>query len=285
LRAQDVPDRKIDARQYAAGVSKARAGIPDAPEDSSDLKDMAAEIRLLRAQNQSFRAAQAEAQELAQQHESQLLSLHEDLDAKLSRVHDLEKTLVDRDAEVSKRKQREVSWQEHVRKRDKHINQLQEQVQQLHHASQRDKSKIDDLIKEREQAAANDLKMDVFDSSVDRASEAQLVSAVEDINSSIDEFVSTILDEAAPLVTAHPSVHSEASRNDGSILLLEALRLTPGGEEWGLLLDCLLHQRIVEVLHRGISPTSFGVPLPSEGGSEGLIKLYDVVSKTGKSSS
>jgi uncharacterized coiled-coil protein SlyX len=243
-------------------------------------EDMAAELRCSYTRINHLSSVIKEARETAEGKEAQYRALYARNRSKRHRIEELEKKLKDQDAEI-------VQLQQRIGRRDQQLAHIQEQHRHLLHTSQRDKATIDSLVKEREQAAANDLKVDVFDSSVDRVSEAQLVSAVEDVNSSIDEFVSTILDEATLLVTAHPAAVSEAPSfgHIASPLMYEASRLAPGGENWGLLLDCLLHQRIVEFLHREVLSALFGVPLPPDGESEGIAKLYGVVSETGESTS
>jgi hypothetical protein len=164
------------------------------------------------------------------------------------------------------------------------IAQLEHQNRILDDSLRTQRGIVDDLMKEREQAMANRLKIDTFDSSIDRASEAQLISHIEDINSLVDDLVASVLEDVTSFIETHPSdPSSDATMMDpqSSRLLKHALEMDPGSDNWGLLVDCLLHQKIVEYLHTAVFSSSFGVPVPDGSDGENLEVLHKCITGQG----
>jgi hypothetical protein len=252
--------------------------------DRSFPEDLNTEIRRLRRANDRLQSALEEAQKSA---EAQTASHEKKVQAKRDKIQDLEEGMKVQETHLLELRRSHASWEEHARRQNGEILQLRNRVQHQEQLRREDRQRIDDLVKEREQAIANRLKMDVFDSSVDRVSEAQLVGVVQDINSSIDEFVSTILEDVNSLITTRPPTVSSDSDmtmfdDDASPLLTMSSQLVCGGEGWGLLLDCLLHQKIVEILHKMTSSSAFGVPIPGGMRGEMLMALHTTVSDSGQ---
>jgi hypothetical protein len=158
-------------------------------------------------------------------------------------------------------------------------------VQTLEEEAQQSRARIEELEKERERVIANRLQMDAFDNSVDRVSEAQLVGAMDSISSSVDELVSNLLDEVTEIAsTALVGTSNDAAMlpKDVPVLLQVASRSSPNSDQWGLLVDALLHQKLVEWLYRTLFSTTLGIPSSDPTSMGQLLEdMYTSVSKNG----
>jgi regulator of replication initiation timing len=145
-----------------------------------------------------------------------------------------------------------------------------------------DQQQIDALVKEREQAISNRLKMDAFDSSVDRVSEAQLVSNMESIMSSVDDFVSVLVEEASN-ISPGSSKNTPILDEDASLLIQPVIHCTPGTEGWNLLLDALIHEVIIERLYSTLFSTALATPISGHIETRGRIleDLHGHIEETG----
>jgi hypothetical protein len=136
------------------------------------------------------------------------------------------------------------------------------------------------LMVERDQAKANRLNMNDFDSSVDRTSEGDLVSKVQSINASLDELVLAIQEDLLPFLSNTPSDVVMADGPKTSPVICALAQTSPGDENWGLLTDVLLHDVILEWLHGEV----FSSPVAAFKSQEAnwVESLYDTVSSTGE---
>jgi hypothetical protein len=176
--------------------------------------------------------------------------------------------------------------------REAHKNNAQVAKQQFSHVQtleqevQQSRARIEELEKERERVIANRLQMDAFDNSVDRVSEAQLVGAIDGISSSVDELVSNLLDEVTEIAsTATVGTSNDAAMlpKDAPVLLQVASRSSPDSDQWGLLVDALLHQKLVGWLYRTLFSTTLGIPSSGPTSMGQLLEdMYTSVSKNGK---
>jgi hypothetical protein len=150
--------------------------------------------------------------------------------------------------------------------RDKEILELREvssivqhDAQQAHAASQAEAQKrhelelmLENVIHERNTAAAQQLTVDTFDSSLDRVSEGQLVSEVEALNNSISELVMNILDQATTGPPEQPTPQSLDFVLKEPLLTFETPdKMSKEGRE--LLVDAAMHRLII----RRLNPTVF----------------------------
>jgi hypothetical protein len=139
--------------------------------------------------------------------------------------------------------------------KDALIQHLQGQVDEQRETRRR----LADKLKLRQSAAVDDLKMDDFDNSIDRVSEADLISRLENVDSSIDEFITELLEMFSGLSHNNSTAWIRGPIPAGSSPLLKAaLTVIPNSEAWGMLVDAYMHQKLVTWLYLFASP--FGVP-------------------------
>jgi hypothetical protein len=123
---------------------------------------------------------------------------------------------------------------------------------------------------------------DGFESEADGVSEEELVSRMEALCSSMDELVSGLLDEVLQMAT-EDAEESEPPEEDAPPLLQEAFRAAPGSKRWGLLLDALLHQKLVDWLYGSLFSWNLGVPPGGPRGDGQLLEhLYNTVARNGE---
>jgi hypothetical protein len=138
---------------------------------------------------------------------------------------------------------------------------------------------IRSLVVERDEALTKRLSMDEFDSSVDRVSEGDLVSQVRNVNALIDDLVLAIQDHLAPFLPLDPS--DTILMEDRPQLLLRAFMHTrPGDENWGLLMEVLLHHLVVTWLQSQVF--AFSVTPASTKDLECLEDVYEIITSTGE---
>jgi hypothetical protein len=250
------------------------------------------ELNRLRAENERLRAAiqisNNNAGELEAQNRSDLLKYEALFSAKEQELEDhrtkASADMTGRDTRIRELERLNSSFQARDADQNRVIAQLKHQNRSLDDNLRTQRGTVDDLMKEREQAMANRLKIDTFDSSIDRVSEAQLISHIEDVNSLVDDLVASVLEDVTSFVVTHPSdPSSDATMMDpqSSHLLKHALEVDPGSDNWGLLVDCLLHQKIVEYLHTAVFSSSFGVPVPDGSDGENLEVLHKRITGQG----
>jgi myosin heavy subunit len=265
------------------------------PEDVVQLRE---EITSLRAALQIIRSDHAttldKQQKSDHEHTAQYQHVCQQLREKGQQYDQLAEKTTTRDAEQSShianldaklRRYAEAHAQQKdvIQRHELHAQAMQQEVQ----AS---RAKVEELEKEREQAIANRLQMDAFDNSVDRVSEAQLVGAMDSILSSVDELVSNLLDDVTELKSQNPEGASRDTtmlEEDTPVLLRAAVLTTPDSEQWGLLLDALLHEKVIGWLHRTLFSTTLGIP-PTSGSTglgQTLEDMYSSVSRNGEQTS
>jgi myosin heavy subunit len=261
-------------------------------EDVVQLREKIASLYVALQSAQSDQAAEMEKEKKNYQ---ELLDDYRTVRSKLqdkrNRYTELEEKIAVQEAEHSRRiAEFEGTLRKFQRVHEHNINlitQQSSQVQTLQRDVQESRIRIEELEQEREQAIANRLQMDFFDNSVDRVSEAQLVGSMDSISSSVDELVSNFLDEVTELKSQNPEGATRDTTmlgKDAPVLLRAAVRTSPDSEKWGLLLDALLHEKVIGWLHRTLFSTTLGIPPSSSSTSLGqtLEDMYSVVSKNGK---
>jgi hypothetical protein len=114
------------------------------------------------------------------------------------------------------------------------------------------KKTVESFIQERNAAAAQQLTVNTFDSSLDRVSEGQLVGDVEALNNSISELVMDILEKAGSAPSKRPTPETLNSLRK-EIMLVSAAREGVPYEGRELLVEAVLHRTII----RDLYPTLF----------------------------
>jgi hypothetical protein len=107
---------------------------------------------------------------------------------------------------------------------------------------------VESLIQERDEAAAQQLEVNTFDSSLDRVSEGQLVSEIEALNNSISGLVMDALEKSGPMPGERPTPEAlEFVRKEP--LLVLASRERTSGDSRELLVEAALHRTIIHYLY------------------------------------
>jgi hypothetical protein len=130
------------------------------------------------------------------------------------------------------------------------ITQISSMFDQLMGAHQHEtlslRRQVGSLKAERDRKAARDLTVDSFENSIDRLSEGQARSAVETLNSNMDELVMNITEEVSSIP---PSKSSATFDNPKEPLMSFCSKLPADDERRGLLVETMLHQIIGQRLH------------------------------------
>jgi hypothetical protein len=142
----------------------------------------------------------------------------------------------------------------------------------------------EDKLKLRQEAAVDDLKMDDFDNSIDRVSESDLISRLENVDSCIDEFVTELLEMFSNLPHVASTDWIRGPIPPGSSPLLKAaLTVETNSEEWGMLVDAYMHQQLVAWLYASVS-SPYGLPT-TYSYFDTVEQINAEVTRTGKSPS
>jgi hypothetical protein len=165
---------------------------------------------------------------------------------------------------VEDMRQVHVEWQAEIRKR--------------HEAEMM----VESLIQERDAAAAQQLTVNTFDSSLDRVSEGQLVGEVEALNNSISSLVMDVIERSSSVQDEQPTQEAlDFVRNE--TLLVLATREGISGEDRALLVEAVLHRTIIRHLHRVLFQPQVAPDVPI---AEDFEELYlKEISENGGSSS
>jgi hypothetical protein len=248
--------------------------------ESDDVKSqLHAELTDIR---EALRQAEDKIHQLSSHHEEAVLEndrLHSQLEREKQAMIDLQ---LQASEQTSSRDHTIGSLQHQYRiLEDAHKKNLDtlKQYEHYHRETQREMAA---MAKERDQAVAKSLKLDAFDNSIDRVSEAQLVGEVRDVNTAIDDFVTALLEDATSVSEGASPASSDVLMTDvdHSEFFHMSLRVSPDSEAWGLLLDSLMHQKVLEHVHQVFLSTSFGIPEEGKLG-ESLLQLEHEVNKNG----
>jgi hypothetical protein len=139
--------------------------------------------------------------------------------------------------------------------------------------------KVENLIQERNAAAAQRLTINTFDSSLDKVSEGHLVGEVEALNNSIADLVSNVIDGAASAPSGWLTEEGmDFARSEP--LLEMAVRTETSDDNRELLVEAALHRFIIHNLYPVIFEPQVAPSIPGAGVFENLYS--QVISQNGK---